>query len=154
MPKRTPIKRVEEMKPVSRDHHQGLLLCFKIRKGLEKGVELSRIKNYCDWFYKEHIIPHFEIEEKYVFPVLGEENELVQKALAQHKRLRSLFEDKDNPGKSLPLLKDELDDHIRFEERVLFNKIQDIASEEQLKTIEKVHPDEDFCEKTGDEFWK
>ena len=33
-----PIKRSEYLKPLSRDHHQGLLLCWKIRTGLKKGI--------------------------------------------------------------------------------------------------------------------
>ena len=41
-----PIKRSEFLKPISREHHHGLLLCWKIRAGLKKGIEPERIKLY------------------------------------------------------------------------------------------------------------
>jgi len=60
-----PIKRHESIQPLSRDHHHGLLLSWKIRSGISKGVDINRIKKYADWFYTNHIKPHFGIEEKY-----------------------------------------------------------------------------------------
>jgi hypothetical protein len=74
-----PIKRSEFLKPLSREHHRGLLFCWKIRAGIKKNVEVSRIKKYADWFYQNYLVPHFEVEEKYVFPILGNENEFIKK---------------------------------------------------------------------------
>ncbi len=43
--------------------------------------------------------------------------------------------------------------HIRFEEQVLFNEIQSIATGEQMAIIEEMHTQiEDEC--WGDVFWK
>ena len=74
-----PIKRHESLKSLSHDHHHGLLLCWKIRTGFKKQIEINRIKFYTDWFFRNHLSPHFDLEEKYVFPVLGQEHELVKK---------------------------------------------------------------------------
>lgn len=149
-----PIKRNKDLQPLSRDHHNSLLLCWKIRTGFSKGVAVERIKGYADWFFEHHIEPHFEMEEKYLFPILGNNNELVKKATAEHRRLKRLFKHTDDVSKSLSLIEEELEKHIRFEERVLFNEIQKAASEEQLKTISKFHADEKFRDNTDDEFWK
>ena len=73
-----PLKRAPELQPLSHDHHHGLQLCWKIRTGFSKQIEPDRIKKYSDWFYKTHLKPHFELEEKYVFPILGAENDLVK----------------------------------------------------------------------------
>lgn len=154
MDKPKPIKRSKSIQPLSRDHHHGLLLCWKIRKGFYKGVAPERMKKYNDWFFKEHLLPHFEIEEKYLFPVLGDENELIQKALAEHRRLKRLFEDSKDLVKSLGLIEEELEKHIRFEERELFNEIQKIATEEELAIIIEHHKDEKFQDNTDDEYWK
>ena len=154
MEKPKPIKRSENIQPLSRDHHHSLLLCWKIRKGFSKGVAPERIKKYTDWFYEEQVLPHFEIEEKYLYPVLGEKNELVQRALAEHRRLKRLFEDEKDMVKSLGLLEEELELHIRFEERELFNEIQKNATEEELAVISEIHKDEKFQDNTQDEFWK
>jgi len=151
--KRTPIKRNEFLKPISREHHFGLLLCWKIRTGLTKNVAVSRIKNYADWYYQEHLLPHFDLEEKHVFTILGEENELVKKALSDHRRLKRLFESHIDLEKNLSLIEDELESHIRFEERVLFNKIQEIASDEQLQSLKEIHKKGGFVDNIKDPFW-
>tara|TARA_R110002126_G_scaffold21419_4_gene77412 strand:- start:1025 stop:1486 length:462 start_codon:yes stop_codon:yes gene_type:complete len=148
-----PIKRNKALQGVSREHHHGLLLCWKIRMGFSKGIANERIKKYVDWFYTTHLIPHFELEEKHIFPILGNDHVMVKKALTQHKRLHQLFAGAVTVSESLPLIQDELDQHIRFEERILFNEIQKIATEEQLKTILKIHKDEKFNDNTSDPFW-
>ncbi|MEK6481756.1 hemerythrin domain-containing protein [Catalinimonas sp. 4WD22] len=151
--KRKPIKRSQAIQPLSREHHHSLLLCWKIRTGIRKNIELDRIKKYANWFFEKHISPHFEIEEKYIYPVLGNENELVKKALAEHRRLTRLFENDEELEKSLSRIEEELEAHIRFEERILFNEVQNIASEEQLNKIARQHSETKFQENTEDEFW-
>jgi iron-sulfur cluster repair protein YtfE (RIC family) len=148
-----PIKRVEALKPLSRDHHHGLLLCWKIRQGFKKNVEVSRIKKYCDWFWKTHLENHFEIEEKHLFPILPGDNEHIVKVLAEHRRLKRLFETKDELAKNLSHIEEELELHIRFEERILFNLIQEQASQEQLQTIEAIHCIK-FEDNLIDPFWE
>ncbi|TLP80189.1 hemerythrin domain-containing protein [Maribacter sp. ACAM166] len=148
-----PIKRSQALQGVSREHHHGLLLCWKIRTGFSKGIAEERIKTYVDWFYITHLVPHFELEENHIFPILGNDHKMIKKALAQHKRLHRLFAETDSPSKSLSLIEEELEQHIRFEERVLFNEIQKIATEEQLQTILKIHSDEKFNDNTDDTFW-
>lgn len=149
-----PIKRSEALKPLSRDHHHGLLLCWKIRQRIKLNVEPERIKNYLDWFWLSHLKPHFAIEEEYIFPILGPENKLVKQALAEHRKLKRLFETKDNLHKTVSLIEEELEKHIRFEERVLFNEIQTVANCEQLLQIEMDTADKIFYENLSDPFWE
>ena len=148
-----PIKRNENLKAISREHHHGLLLSWKIRAGLKKEIEPSRVKKYLDWFYVNHLLPHFELEEKYVFTILGEDNDLVKKALAEHRRLIRLFETEAATVTNLSLIEEELESHIRFEERILFNQIQTVATEEQLELIKKVHTEDKFVDNITDAFW-
>ena len=149
-----PIKRSEFLKPLSREHHHGLLFCWKIRAGIQKKVEISRIKKYSDWFYQNYLVPHFEVEEKYVFPILGNENELIKKAVSEHRKMKQLFESNSEFEKNCSLIQEELEAHIRFEERVLFGEIQKIATAEQLLSIEFNHSDEKFVDNLTDPFWE
>ncbi|MBI1286503.1 MAG: hemerythrin domain-containing protein [Flavobacteriales bacterium] len=149
-----PLKRQKELQPFSREHHHGLLLCWKIGKGLRNSIDDGRIKKYVDHFYEHSLVQHFEDEEKFVFPILGPENKLVQQALAEHRRLLRLFTDTSNVRKALSKIEEELDAHIRFEERVLFPEIQKVASEAQLQTIDQHHQEIPACEDWDDEFWK
>jgi hypothetical protein len=148
-----PIKRADALQPLSRDHHQGLLLCWKIRQGLSKGAEIGMIKQYTDWFYNEHIIPHFEMEELHLFPILGNDHELIKKALAEHRRLKRLFTSETDLENSLRHIESELDHHIRFEERVLFNEIERVAGAGQLEMIRSLHQDQEFCDNDHLKFW-
>jgi len=153
-PRNNPLKRHKAIQPLSREHHQGLLLCWKIRKGFEKGVQPERIKKYTDWFWENQLQEHFSIEEKYVFPVLGAEDDLVQQALEEHEHLASLFLQKNEIALTLETIQNDLEGHIRFEERVLFNKIQEEASAEELQHIQQNHEKEISCGIWEDEFWK
>lgn len=155
MENKKPLKRHESLKPLSREHHHGLLLCFKIREGQKKGIEPQRIKAYTNFFYKTQLIPHFAFEEKEVFPLLGAEDDLVKQALAEHKRLESLFFENENLAETQTAIEKELQAHIRFEERVLFTKIQETTNEENLAkittaedTLETPNPDD-----WADKFW-
>ena len=148
-----PLKRHKALQPLSREHHHGLLLSWKIRAGFSKDIAPERIKVYADWFFKTHLMPHFEMEEQFVFSILGPNNEFVKKALAEHRLLKRLFED-DDIKMALSKIEEALDKHIRFEERVLFPEIQKAATELQLMEVEKIHQETDFVDKLDDEFWK
>lgn len=149
----TPIKRSEALRLFSREHHHALLLCWKIKTGFAKGVSPQRIKTYTDWFYKTHLLPHFELEEKYVFPVLNSENKFVKEGIAAHRQLSKLFSDTSNIENSLKQIQIELEKHIRFEERILFNEIQKVATSAQLKKIKQVHVEEKFIDNLNGVFW-
>lgn len=148
-----PLKRHQALQPLSREHHHSLLLSWKIRAGFSKNVEPERIKKYADWFFKAHLLPHFEIEELHLFPIMEPNNELVKKALAEHRLLKRLFED-DDIKIALNKIEEVLDKHIRFEERILFPEIQKVATESQLEKMEEVHQDTGFVDNLDDEFWK
>lgn len=147
------IKRHASLQEYSRDHHHALLLCWKIKVGLQKGIEVDRIKAYTDWFYENHIIDHFIMEEKYMFPVLSSDHELIIQVLNEHRLLLELFTNNDDVENSLKKLHVELKKHIRFEERILFNEIQEAATEQQLELIEKHHSIEKFEDNLKDVFW-
>ncbi len=149
---KSPIKRHESLRPLSREHHHGLLCAWKIREGLKRNVEPARIRKYTSWFWNSHLHEHFRIEESFVFTILPSSNELVQQALDEHKTLQNLFAQNDESEDSLTLLEKTLDAHIRFEERTLFNAIQEVATPEQFKIIEQNH-DESFVDNFEDEFW-
>ena len=149
-----PQKRHKALQPVSKEHHYGLLLSWKIRAGFSKNIEPKRIKVYADWFFENHLIPHFKMEEAHVFTILNKSNTLIKRAMADHRRLKRLFTESGNEAKTLSKIEEELENHIRFEERVLFPEIQKVATEAQLRQIEKIHQPESFEDKLDDEFWK
>ena len=154
MVKEKPIKRSETLKPLSREHHHALLLCWKIKNGFNKGVSAERIKKYADWFFEHHLLPHFEIEEKYVFTVLGDEHPMVKQAKADHQTLKQLFTVAGDLESNLRKIEETLQNHVRFEERTLFNEVQKYATAEQLSDIEMFHVEGKFIDNVEDPFWE
>lgn len=152
--KTEPIKRSKALQPLSREHHHGLLLCWKIRTGLKRDIEINRIKKYTDWFFKNSLLAHFNIEEEFIFPLLGNDHDLVKKALTDHRRLKRLFGDSTDIKKSLSILEEELEKHIRFEERIFFSAIEEVATEKELNLIMAIHSENSIYEDWGDVFWE
>ena len=151
----TPLKRHPSLVALSKDHHHGLLLCWKIREAQKKGTETARVKKYLDFFFENHLSPHFQFEEEEVFPLLGKEHDLVRQAYAEHRRLRSLFSEEEELEKVMADIEKELQVHIRFEERELFQEIQQTVPEEDLQKLAQkeenvttVDPDD-----WNDKFW-
>lgn len=149
-----PIVRHEALKPLSRDHHQSLLLCWKIREGLKKRVSLERIKNYTDFFFTSQLRPHFKFEENEIFPLLGTDHPMGERAINEHRRLETLFKEEASL-EAFTAIETELNRHIRFEEGELFKELQKTVSEEILQNIsnkeeEILTPDPDDWD---DKFW-
>ncbi|MEO8766403.1 MAG: hemerythrin domain-containing protein [Ginsengibacter sp.] len=154
-----PIKRNESIVRLSKDHHFGLLFCWKIRQGLKGGIAASRIIDYVRYFAPGLLLPHFKEEEVVLFALL--DDGLVTKAIKQHKEIKMQLAKLS--GNSEEILKKQLaelanmvDNHIRFEERELFPHLEIRLSKEQLaeagKQLNDLHalPMKDDYE---DEFW-
>ena len=150
------MKRNENIIPLSHDHHFGLLCCWKIRQGLKKEVELSRIQKYVDYFWNNHLKEHFKEEDDILFPYL--EDEFSTRVAKEHQDLGSLYNGiSDNPSvQNFEAFANLLDDHIRFEERQWFPHLEENLNENQLleigKKLEEVHSEEQ--DNFEDEFWK
>ena len=133
-----PQKRHQAIVSFSKDHHFGLLLVWKIRHGLNKAVDPVRIGNYVTFFFKEDLEKHFREEEELLFNKLPAGDALRKQAEADHQAIYKLVaaikKDKDDVV-LLNQLADELEKHIRFEERELFNHIQDNITAGDLEKI-------------------
>ena len=148
------VNRHQALKSLSEEHKEVLLLSSRIRTGLSENIDRKRIKKYVDWFKKEYLDPHFELENKYIFPILGNGNARMKRALANHRRLNRLFDENSNLDIVLNKIEEELGSFIRFEERVLYNEIQKVATKEELLMIENVNHEIDFLEEVWeDRFW-
>ena len=156
MDKPEPIKRAKALEPLSHDHHHGLMLCWKMNQGLRKGVSVDRIMAYARYFFKDQLEQHFREEEQFLFPLLGMKNEGVVRALKEHQRLLTLFFEEQNLDKACVCIPKELKDHIRFEERILFNEVQEKTGAEKLREMnQQLHsrPAQQSLNDWKDTFW-
>lgn len=150
------MKRNENLVPLSREHHFGLLCVWKIKQGVNKGVPYKRILNYVNYFWKESLSHHFETEDR-VLPEI--QNSILQNQMEkEHSDIRKLINNI-NASEEKQLLLDfayALQNHIRFEERVVFPEYEDHLSDDQMKEIGKQLSDSGHkgIDEYPDEFWK
>ncbi len=132
-----PIKRSSELAPLSREHHEGLLFVWKIRQGLLLQIDHERLARFVQWFYTVIIVPHFEIEEKVLIPILGKKMSLKEQMLDEHAVVRKLVHEvAESPSTALfQRLAEVYNDHIRFEERILFKHIEVSVTPVELKAL-------------------
>lgn len=157
-PEKKPIKRSEYIIVLSRDHHAGLLFCWKIKEGLKRGIDPQRIIPYIKYFWEEHLKDHFREEETLLFDKL--DNELVARARQDHQLLTEFI--KRITGGEIKGFKDYfsftelLTDHIRFEERILFPFIEQQLPKTVLVNIAAnlaTSHSSAFNDTYADEFW-
>lgn len=127
------ITTIEQLKG---EHDLVLTLCSRIRKGLHHNIKTQRIRNYVEWFRAQYLEPHFELEKKYIFPILGN-NVRVKRALAYHRRIIRLLTCSCEDIKVLNLLEEELATLIRFEERTLYHRINQVATPSMLQELQQ-----------------
>lgn len=133
----TPIKRSRNLVPLSKDHHEGLLVVWKIRQGQSKQIEAQRIADFVMHAFVTHLQPHFIKEEELLFTKLAKEDQLLAKAQEQHAVLRQMAT-KVSQSARMPQLvafANLLEEHIRFEERTLFQHIEQHLPPDELTAI-------------------
>ena len=142
------MKRHPALIPLSQDHHHGLLLAQLLKRnapeyhGLPK--DLIGKMNFAKNIFHKELEHHFRDEEEFVFPYLKgkdvELDNLIYEILNEHIILKEkILSLNDNPNliDQLDEIGKILDEHIRKEERVLFEKAQMILNDDELKIIEK-----------------
>ncbi len=154
-----PIKRSKELVYLSRDHHDGLLLCWKIRTGLRNNIQPERIAAYVIDYMHNELEEHFREEEFYVYPLLPKTDKLIQLAISQHSSLRvRVLQLSGNRTDTalLTAIAEELDEHIRYEERELFPYIEQNARAGSIQkagtALENLHENKKKHQ-WQDEFW-
>ena len=132
------MKRYPALLALSREHHTALSLSLRIARmaDAEGGAEaaaalLIRVPAVFD----AELEPHFEEEERSLLPALvaAGELDLVTRTLAEHGALRNLMSHfRSGDVVSLKLFGQQLAAHVRFEERELFARAQDVLSADYL----------------------
>jgi iron-sulfur cluster repair protein YtfE (RIC family) len=128
--------------PLSRQHQRALALCVRIDRAQpipDKDSEAWQIEVAQE--FEQEIRFHFAAEEEVVFPAarrFGELIPLVEELISEHKSLRESFAQaaaRQLSAEDLPILARQLSDHIRKEERQLFEKMQQLIDPPDLSNI-------------------
>jgi iron-sulfur cluster repair protein YtfE (RIC family) len=142
------MKRHPALVHLSRDHYFGLLLAQQMKHGAAPyhgyPTDTEGKIQYLLSDYEEKLKPHFAAEENILFPAVKnlspEISSLVDELVSEHREIFSLIEgvnaasDKKEQMNKIGVL---LDQHIRKEERQLFELVQQIMNESELLELEK-----------------
>ncbi len=142
-------KRDESIVPLSREHHHALVLCLKIRRGLQRCSEdsnwLSMAASNVVRFFETDLASHFAAEEQVLFTSIegqGEWDKQVKNLLAEHDEIRRMVSQIRSAGaEDLPYLlarfAARLEQHIRKEENEIFPLYENMAALEIRKNVRR-----------------
>ncbi len=130
------MKRNQNLRKLSSDHHQSLGLSRKITRVIENGEDASQLPALVRDTYDKELKQHFLLEENTLLPELEKagEHALVRRTLDEHIELRRLVEQIDQPENLLAFSR-LLKAHVRFEEQELFEVSQNRLDSATLDTI-------------------
>lgn len=139
------MKRSRELKPLSSEHHQALLVAFQLKKGLAGHAEsagapkdLPGLQGLARRFEEQVLRGHARAEEELLGRWIVEGD--MARLKSEHAELSRLIE----AGRTarpadlrghLSAFADLLERHVRWEERELFPYAEDHVDEESLATI-------------------
>jgi hemerythrin-like domain-containing protein len=136
--------RDKNLVPLSHQHQHALALCVRIERAApiaEDDLEAwqTEITQLC----QAEIRIHFAAEEQVIFPAargFGELAPLVEELLADHAALRDSFaraEARSMSPAEMAMFAGRIAAHIRKEERQLFERMQQLISQEELDRLGK-----------------
>ena len=131
------MRRHPHLQPFSDDHHAALVLARRlrrVRKEASNPTDLAKTWEGARASFARQLDPHFRAEEESLFPCLeaAGEKALVERAVADHRRLRELIGSAPGPEGAV-VFGDLLHRHVRFEERELFPRAESVLD---LATLE------------------
>jgi hemerythrin-like domain-containing protein len=128
--------------PLSRQHQHALALCVRLDRAIQAGeIDLEAWQAEIQQQFESEIGIHFAAEEQEVFEAtekLTQMQPLVKELVAEHALLRNSFARAAARGldrESLGKFTDQLAQHIRKEERQLFEGMQEAMNPQELAAL-------------------
>src|SRR5262249_13981229 len=131
--------RDKNLVPLSRQHQHALALCVRIDRALHAGVvaDPTPCQAEINQLWDKEVAVHFRAAETFVFCAavrFDELRELVSELVDDHRKLREFVQhaaDRQLNSDSLREFAQELSQHIRKEERQLFEALQKLLSADE-----------------------
>ncbi|MBC7826242.1 MAG: hemerythrin domain-containing protein [Chitinophagaceae bacterium] len=133
--------RDKNLQPLSRQHHNGLLMVLLLSKGEKKHADLRIMGDFILDGWQKELKEHFIMEEDILVPALQDKDfdrKYTDRLLSEHSQIRSIIK-KIEEGlfttEDLHFFYQTLEQHIRFEERIYFPEAEKILDPEELQRI-------------------
>jgi iron-sulfur cluster repair protein YtfE (RIC family) len=155
------MKRNENLKTLSWEHHHGLVAAFRLQQGLNNDTTKEILRDYVLFVWENDLDQHFRKEEEVIETYSLNKNDgrkIVGQMECDHQNFRKLINifkrDNYNP-EHIRSFADLLNKHIRFEERQLFPYIEAETSQKNMERI-GVYLEEHYtpsCSEWQHQFW-
>lgn len=134
------MKRDPNLRDLSEDHHHGLVLARRCRRAAKSGAADAVAAAWADarLRFERELAPHFAAEEAALLPALitAGEGEVANRIATEHGTLRAFVARNADVGAiALGAFGTLLHDHIRYEERVAFERAQLVLDADALAAI-------------------
>ncbi len=133
------MKRDHRLRQLSDDHHQALVLARRATSAASVKPEASAdLWDELTRRFHNELAPHFSIEEEHILPALERAGgaALAKRTRDEHAELRRIVsEDGHDVANGLERFGALLRDHVRFEERVLFEAVQERLGDAELEAV-------------------
>src|SRR5512135_2178383 len=136
------MRRDHALIPLSHQHQHALALCVQIERALQSGkADLAHWQDEVARLFASEIRYHFGSEEKVLFPAAARQpslSALVDELLAEHEALREYGRNAAAgklTARDLRAFATALSGHVRKEERVLFEKLQQALPPAELRRL-------------------
>jgi len=136
------MKRDPRLHGLSSDHHHALVLAMRARKAAEEGEAPAPVWDEIRGRFERELAPHFRVEEEILLPALRgvvEQPggaEMADRIAADHAELRALID----AATDLARFGTVLHDHVRYEERTVFEFAEEHVPSEVLDRIGEARP--------------
>ena len=133
------MKREKFLWPLTQGHHRGLVAARNIKNRIEqmktenRQADLEALKAETEGFWKGELQPHFEAEEEMLqifAEKAGAKDKDLLRTIQEHRTMTQLL--KMGFKEDLLRFAEILTAHIRFEEEVLFGRIEKILTPEEI----------------------
>jgi hemerythrin-like domain-containing protein len=156
------VKRNENLKTLSWEHHDGLVVAFRLKQGLKAGIPRKTLCEYIIHVWENTLVHHFWQEEQCINSILnrtGEGKKLKRQMIDDHAWFRTVIGEYKNHNSDkvqIESFADRLNHHIRFEEKELFPFIEKHSSGAELRQIGDFLQTEHrvACHDWEPQFWK
>jgi hypothetical protein len=140
------MKRHPALQPLSNDHHHGLVMALRFKKGGPASPNDNWPSDRAQQiesplaFARNELLPHFEIEETHLLGCVHGCEELEARLKSEHAELRQMLSEltvvpAERATELLQALGAKLEAHIRFEEREYFPRLQELLGEEGMARL-------------------
>ncbi|WP_332816349.1 hemerythrin domain-containing protein [Ramlibacter sp.] len=117
------MKRSPALIPLSREHHEALVLARRACEPDRPGADPAGVREQVLRRWSEHIEAHFRLEEQALLPALRQAGAPAEadEGARQHRSIRRLVDELESLGTAaLPAWGDAMREHVQWEERHLF----------------------------------